>query len=256
MSTNERLIVFITASAHFFTHFSMLAFPAMVMPMSRDLGLPISQIMDLSFWMYFLYGVLALGWGWISDKWGHKTALGAGLLVSGAGLILAGLTPSLLVLPYSFALVGAGCSAYHPAGTALVSQGVRERGRALGIIGMWGNVGMALVPFLIGLFNVLIGWRGGLIVVGVVAIMLGISSWFARYTVQKEGDEMKVEALDERTAKRLMIIFMGALVFGGLLFRSFTLSLPAFLETRLGDIQAMTKEALGAEGAGGATEGG
>lgn len=256
MNRNEKVILAIAASAHFFTHFAMLAFPAMVMPMSRDLGLPVSQVVDLSFWMYFLYGVLAMGWGWISDKWGHKTAMGTGLLIAGAGLILAGSVPNLLILPFSFALVGVGCSSYHPAGTALVSQGIRERGRALGLIGIYGNIGIALVPFLVGFFNLLIGWRGGLIVVGVFAIILGTASYFARYTVQKGVDEMKTQPLDERTAKRLITIFIFSLMFGGLLFRSFTLTLPSFLEMRLGDVGAWLADKVGVESSKGLAEGG
>ncbi len=236
MNRNEKIILTIAAAAHFFTHFSMLSFPAMVMPLSRDLGLPVSEVVGLSFWMYFLYGVLAALWGWISDKWGHKPALGLGLVIAGIGLVTAGLYPSLAMLTASFALVGIGCSSYHPAGTALVSQGIRERGRALGINGIWGSVGMALVPFAVGLFNYLIGWRGGLMIVGGFGILLGIAGLFAPFHVEKGSDQMKTEPLDQKTAQKLFIIFAVAMVFGGFLFRSFTLILPTFLEYRLGDI--------------------
>lgn len=236
MNQNEKIILFIAAAGHFFTHFAMLSFPAMVMPMSRDLGLPVSEVVQLSFWMYFLYGVLAALWGWISDRWGHKPALGSGLIIAGAGLVLAGVYPSLSLLSASFALVGVGCSSYHPSGTALVSQGIRERGRALGISGIWGSVGMALVPFAVGMFNFLIGWRGGLVIVGVVGILLGVAGLFAPFHIDKGSDQMQTEPLDDRSARKLFLIFAVALVFGGILFRSFTLILPTFLEYRLGDI--------------------
>ncbi len=241
MNRNEKIILFFAAAGHFFTHFAMLAFPAMVMPMSRDLGLPVSEVVELSFWMYFLYGVLAALWGWISDRWGHKPALGSGLMIAGAGLVLAGIYPSLSLLSASFALVGVGCSSYHPSGTALVTQGIRERGRALGINGMWGNVGMAMVPFAVGLFNFLIGWRGGLVIVGTIGILLGFAGLFAPFHVKKGSDQMETEPLDEKTARRLFLVFALALAFGGLLFRSFTLILPTFLEYRLGDISEQVR---------------
>jgi MFS family permease len=185
MDRNEKVIVSLVAASHFFTHFSMLSFPAMVMPLSRDLGLPISEVVGLSFWMYFLYGILAAVWGWIADRWGHKPALGAGMFIAGAGLIVAGANPSISTLAASFALVGVGCSSYHPAGTALVSQGVRERGRALGITGIWGSVGMAMVPFVVGMFNLLIGWRGGLVIVGIVGAILGLGAFVAPFVIEK-----------------------------------------------------------------------
>jgi MFS transporter, FSR family, fosmidomycin resistance protein len=247
MTKNEKLILLIAAAAHFFTHFSMLAFPALVMPLSRDLGLPVSEVMGMSFWMYFFYGVLAMGWGWISDRWGHKSALGTGLIVSGIGLIFAGALPSLAVLPLAFALVGAGLSSYHPAGTALISQGIRERGRALGLVGIWGNVGMAMVPFIVGLFNVLIGWRAGLMLVGAASILLGTVSYFANFTIKKGSDEMQTQPIEEGKVKPLFILFACAMIFGGLLFRSFSLTLPAYLEQSLGDISGQMQRLFGIE---------
>ncbi|HDQ13757.1 MAG TPA: MFS transporter [Sediminispirochaeta sp.] len=241
MNKNEKIILSLVSAAHFFTHFSMLAFPAMVMPLSRDLGLPISEVVGLSFWMYFFYGVLAMGWGWMSDKWGHKPAMGTGMLIAGIGLILAGINPSLSLLPASFALVGIGCSSFHPAGTALASQGIRERGRAMGISGIWGSVGMALVPFLVGLSNFLIGWRGGMVVLGAVGIILGVGSFLAPFTVEKDSDQTTTQVLANSTATKLFALFALAMVFGGILFRSFTLILPAFMEFRLGNISAMLR---------------
>lgn len=242
MNKNEKTILTLSSASHFFTHFAMLSFPAMVMPLSRDLGLPISEVVGLSFWMYFLYGVLAMGWGWISDKWGHKSAMGAGMLIAGIGLIVAGANPSLGMLSASFALVGIGCSAYHPSGTALASQGIKERGRALGIVGIWGSVGMALVPFVVGLFNFLVGWRGGLVIVGIFGIILGIGGFLAPFVLEKGSDKIETESLDHNTARRLFLIFAVAMVFGGILFRSFSLILPAFLEHRMGNISAIAGE--------------
>jgi MFS family permease len=241
MDRNEKVIVSLVAASHFFTHFSMLSFPAMVMPLSRDLGLPISEVVGLSFWMYFLYGMLAAVWGWVADRWGHKPALGAGMFIAGAGLIVAGANPSISTLAASFALVGVGCSSYHPAGTALVSQGVRERGRALGITGIWGSVGMAMVPFVVGMFNILIGWRGGLVIVGIVGAILGLGAFVAPFVIEKGKDQMETGSLDFRTSVRLFIIFGFAMTFGGILFRSFSLILPSFLELRMGNISGMVR---------------
>ncbi len=245
MTKNEKMILFIAAGAHFFTHFAMLSFPALVMPLSRDLDIPISAVVDISFWMYFLYGALALLWGLASDKLGHKPALGSGLVIAGGGFILAGSTPSIELLPFAFALVGIGCGSYHPSGTAIVSQGIRERGKALGINGIWGTIGMALVPFSIGLLNLLFGWRGGLLAVGSAGVLLGLVSFLLSYEYPKESDRTRTSPLEEGTALRLFPIFAVALVFGGFLFRNFTVALPAFLELRLDGLNTQLQETLG-----------
>ncbi len=255
MDKNEKLILTITASAHFFTHFAMLAFPAMVMPISRDLGLSLGKVMDFSFWMYFLYGVLAIAWGMASDRWGHKPVLSSGLFLAGIGLLLAGLLPDPAFLPLSFALVGAGCAAYHPAGTALVSQAVRERGRALGILGIWGNIGIALVPVMVGLFNLFIGWRGGLVVSGLFALSLGLSTSLARYELKQSLDRAETVPVEPSIRNKLFPLFILTLTFSGLLFRSFTVTLPAFLELRIADLQGVLDQFSGGakSGAGGET---
>jgi MFS family permease len=236
MNPQERRILFFTSSTHFLTHFYMLVFPALVMPMSRDLGLPIAAVLNISFWMYLLYGLLALGWGWISDHLGHKWALNTGVILASAGFVLAGLVRSLPLLSASFALVGIGCSAYHPSGLALVSQGVRQRGRAMGINGVWGNVGMASAPLVSGLLSYLIGWRRGVVILGAVGLLLGIAAVLTPFSVAKGTEVKKVDKLSSGTAVRLFVIFCVVVLFSGLMYRSFTVILPTFLESRLGDV--------------------
>ena len=51
MNSQERKILFFSSSIHFLTHFYVLVFPALVMPMSRDLGLPLATVLNISFWM-------------------------------------------------------------------------------------------------------------------------------------------------------------------------------------------------------------
>ncbi len=243
--SEERKILFFASATHFFTHFYMLAFPALVMPISRDLGLPVSEVLRISFWMYLLYGIPSMGWGWISDVWGHRWAMGCGMLIAGTGMAVGGLVGSPTLLSLSFAFVGAGCAAYHPSGVALVTQGVRIRGRALGISGIWGNAGMAAVPLVISLLNYLLGWQGSILILGVAGVLLGVLTLLSPFSVKRGQDRMIVKEVDRRTAVRLFVVFMVVAVFGGLMFRGFTVLLPAFLEYRLGNLTEGIRHVLG-----------
>jgi MFS family permease len=236
MNPQERRILFFCSATHFLTHFYVLVFPALVMPMSRDLGLPIAAVLNISFWMYLLYGLLALGWGWISDHLGHKWAMNTGIILAAGGFVLAGLVRSLPLISASFALVGIGCSAYHPAGLALVSQGIRKRGRAMGINGVWGNVGMASAPFVSGLLTYFIGWSRGVVILGAAGLLVGIAGLLTPFSIERGTEVKKVEKLDSGTAVRLFVVFCAGVLFAGLMYRSFTLILPAFLESRLGGV--------------------
>jgi MFS family permease len=234
MNPQERRILFFSSATHFLTHFYVLVFPALVMPMSRDLQLPIATVVNISFWMYLLYGILALGWGWISDHLGHKWAMNTGIILAAVGFVGAGLVRSLPLLTASFALVGIGCSAYHPAGLALLSQGIGQRGRAMGIAGVWGNLGMASAPFVAGLLNFVIGWRRGVVILGGAGLAVGIAAVLTPFAIERGTEVKKVDRLASGTAARLFVLFSVGVLFSGLMYRSFTVILPAFLEARLG----------------------
>jgi MFS family permease len=214
----------------------MLVFPALVMPVSRDLGLSVARVVSMSFWSYLLYGFLAAPWGALTDRIGHRWALSSGMLMSGSGLILAGLFPAPGSIAASFALVGIGSAAYHPVAVSLLSQSIRERGRAMGINGMWGNIGMATVPFTVGLLNFLIGWQRGLVLLGSLGCVLGIAGLLMKFGVRRGEDHKIVETIARSTAIRLLVILGVGLIFSGLMYRSYTVILPTFLEHRLGNL--------------------
>ena len=104
MNNNEgRIIVFASAS-HFFTHFYILIFPVLVLPLSRDLGLSLDKVLGLSFLMYLLYGLAAIPWGFISDSTSPRIVMGMGTVIAGTGLILSGLIRNPNMLTWTLAL--------------------------------------------------------------------------------------------------------------------------------------------------------
>lgn len=244
MNRKEKLILFYTCGVHFLTHFYILIFPALVMPISRDLGLPVSQVVNISFTMYLLYGLLAIAWGFLSDRIGHKWAMASGIILSGGGLILAGLAGSSRFMTAAFTLVGIGCAAYHPSGMALISQGITQRGKALGMNGIWGSVGIAAAPFAVGWFNYFIGWQRGIIIIGALGILIGIGALMSPINIERGSDKIKLTTIENKVAMRLFLIFAAGMIFSGFMYRSYTLTLPSFLEYRLGNLTEVLRSAL------------
>jgi MFS family permease len=70
MNANERKILSITCFGHFMSHFNMLIFPALVLPLMQRYGMDLAAVLALSFWMYLLFGITALPWGLLSDRIG------------------------------------------------------------------------------------------------------------------------------------------------------------------------------------------
>jgi len=230
-TAEERRVLLITCPAHFFCHFFILVFPAVAMPMTATLGMPIEDVVKLSFFMYLCYGLFALPVGIAVDHWQAKGMLVIGMALMGLGLLFAGLFPRPGVMYSSLALVGMGASVYHPAGLALISRTVRQRGYALGINGVFGNLGIASAPLVTGVLTWLYSWQTAFVILGAVAVVSGA----ALSTLQV--DETVVDTPTRRPPDggelvKYFLILCAALVFAGIAYRGNMLLLPAYLELK------------------------
>lgn len=235
MNKKEKEILIFAGISHFFTHFYVLAFPALIMFFSRDFNLSISKILSIGFPMYLSYGLMAIPWGWLSDKYGYRLMMGLGVIFSGFGFVLASMTNSTLQLTLAFTLTGIGCSAYHPSGLALISKGVKQRGRAMGLNGMLGNLGIALAPLSVGLLSYFTKWKMCLFLFGIIGIIFGALSFFFPIDVHRDLEVQKGSKVEKNDTKKIFFIFCAALIFSGLMYRGFTLILPSFIEVSLPD---------------------
>lgn len=238
MNPNERNILVLTSIAHLLTHFFVLIFPALMMPITRDLGLKLETVIPIGFLLYILYGALAIPAGFLSDLLGGRWIMSAGLFLSGCGFFAAGFAQSTEALFISFGIVGIGCAAYHPAGLALLSKGIRQRGKALGINGLCGNIGIALSPFAAGILNYFYGWKTTLFIIGFLGIVSGLLCLLVTISVDRDSDAQKSNSIKKKEALTAILILCIVLIFSGLLYRGFTIILPSFMEIKLQNILA------------------
>ena len=232
MDIIERRILTITSIGHFFTHFTMLLFPPLATTIARDLGFELDRVFSISFLMYLFYGVGAMPWGYLADRWNPRLVLASGILLAGIGLAGAGLIRNPAFLPFTLAVVGLGNAAYHPAGLSLVSKGIRSRGRGMGLNGVFGNIGIALAPFMAGVLGWTVGWRVTFIIFGSVGILGGLSIALVQFSVPRMTDRQKGQSVSGSRALMLFLILCTTVICAGLMYRSFTLILPSWLEGR------------------------
>jgi MFS family permease len=126
-------------------------------------------------------------------------------------------------------IVGAGASIYHPAGLALISRTIRQRGYALGINGVWGNLGIASAPLLTGVLTWLFSWQTAFVLLGVTGILTGFLLALIPVNETLTRKSLKVDAGNLEMARYFLIICV-ALVFAGIAYRGNMLLLPAYLE--------------------------
>lgn len=231
MNHNERRIIVITCFGHFLSHYNMLVFPAVVIPLAGLLGMDMPQVLGLSFWMYLLFGLTALPWGLLGDKWGGKSLmmlmfLGAGLSGFGAAYFMESPTEFALCL----AGLGVFSGIYHPIGLGLISKGVGRITMAMGYNAVFGGLGLAVAPLVTGIIMWLYGPKATYVAVGVFNL-LGMALMAMLHmeepTIRKSG-----EATEDKGMMGAFLILLVAMMLGGLAYRGSTVILPAYLELK------------------------
>lgn len=229
MNPHERNVLTTTCMGHFLSHFNMLAFPAVVLPLSTRLNLPLSEVLGTSFWMYLLFGVTALPWGMATDKVGAKLLMG--IYYGGAGI--SSLVAALWIDspgPLTFALAGIGLFSgiYHPAGLGLISKQISRISYGMGINGMFGNLGLAAAPMMAGIVTWIWSPRAVYLVLGGFNLM-GLIVMAVRPIPAESQSSSNTQ---DGNGEKGFLILLVAMMLGGIAYRGATIILPAYFELR------------------------
>lgn len=231
LSGAEKRVLLLTSPCHFLTHMFILVFPAVTMPIVATTGMPLEQVVRLSFLMYLAYGMGALPAGYLTDRWEARRLLIGGVYAMGLGLALVGLFPVPALIPVWLMIVGLGASIYHPAGLALISHTVEKRGYALGLNGIFGNLGIAFAPLITGVLTWLFSWQWACTILGLSSVVTGFLLSLVR--IDETLHPSHARRGDGDPSYRIYFVILGvALVFGGLAYRGNTVLLPAYLELK------------------------
>lgn len=234
-----RQIVFINA-AHTLTHYGLLILATAVLGMVTQapeaFGREFGPILALGTGMFVLYGLGALPMGWLAERFGRKGLMVAFFLGGGGAMVLAGLAETPLLLGLALALLGAFSAIYHPIGTAMLVEAAGQRvGRAVGINGVFGNLGVALAPVVTALLAARLGWHAAFLVPGVISIGIGLLYMRepAFDTAKAAGPQKPFPVIPQAIVRRAVAVLLTIAAVSGLVFNAFTLLLPKLMEERL-----------------------
>ncbi|WP_240782576.1 MFS transporter [Roseococcus sp. SYP-B2431] len=239
MSPATRQICLINA-AHLFTHYGLLILATAVLAMVQQdgevFGTAYGPILALGTAMFVVYGIGALPMGWIASKVGRKAMMIACFLGAGAGMVAAGFASGPFGLAAALVVMGGFLAIYHPIGTAIIAEAGGDRvGRAMGINGVFGNIGVALAPVVTAFVSAQMGWRYAFILPGLVCICVGLI--YLRepaFDAKKAGVQTRPFPVIPRHVVRhavISLLTIGAV--SGLVFNAFTLLLPKLMQERL-----------------------
>ncbi len=226
----EKSILWITSANHYLVHAFEMGFPALVIPLSQYFGISMAASFALGQGLYLVYGLGSLPAGLLSDKWNIKYMLAIGGLGAAVASLAAAAAPGPITLMIALTAVGLFASIYHPVGISLISHAVSARGRALGINGVFGNIGISSGPLIAGVCTYLWGWRSVYVFMAILSSVIGIAALFVRAIPQHHDESVRPNPEPERELARYFLIMCIVVVLGGFLYRAVTVSLPAYME--------------------------
>ncbi|BCO08914.1 MFS transporter [Desulfolithobacter dissulfuricans] len=231
MNHSDRKILSVTCYGHFLSHCNMLVFPAILLPLSSRLGLGMAETLELGFWMYLLFGITALPWGLLSDRFGARPLLalfyvGAGVSALASGFFI----DDPQILRWTLAGIGLFSGIYHPAGLGWIACCVSRTSTGMAYNGMFGNFGLATGPLLAGLINWLWGAQAVYVAVGLLNLA-GIV-----FLVQVRTESQKKQTSHNSTNSSASWLGFGvllvAMMLGGIVYRGTTVTLPSLFELK------------------------
>ncbi len=223
---------------HAYAHLFLLLYPTVVLVLEGELGREYGELLLPSTAGFVAFAAGTLPAGWLGDRWSKPGLLALMFIGLGAGALLTSLASSPWQLAGGLALIGLFAAIYHPVGIAMVAEEAGAVGRALGVNGVWGNMGVAAAPLIAGALSTWWSWRAAFAVPGVVAIVTGLAFLMLIRTTVSAGERPAPRAARPASpalVRRVFLFVALASLFGGIVFSVMTVALPKMLAEGLSD---------------------
>ncbi len=224
---------------HFYNHLFEPMFFVVALALPPVLGIPYEDVLTL-----IVAGKLATGFlspvvGWLADRWSVLGMMVIYFLGFGASGIWVGVSDTPAEMRAALVALGAFGSIYHPVGIAWVAQSSVNRGKALGVNGMFGGFGPALGGVFAGAMVEYADWRTSFILPGVIVMATGAVLVVAvrRGAIKNEPlVPNRMAPLGMSDAVKIYFVLTIAMLLGSVAYQAAQSSLPKLFETRLGGL--------------------
>ena len=240
MSAPTFRLVLLISCAHALVHTFELALPAVEQMIGDEYGVGKSATGTLGMVWRLPFGLGAVLAGFLADRYGSRPLLIVYLVGCSVTAVLARWAPTFNVLFMVMLAMGCFASIYHPAGLSLISRETtpETRGKALGLHGIIGSLGIAGAPFgaMLLFSSGNLGWRDYYLILTVPAMLIAARLLLDELRYRKEsrlapamsaGEVMPEEAI--RWSRYLLLVSAGAL--SGFVYGAFMHFLPRYLDT-------------------------
>jgi len=229
--------IFINIS-HFIDHFIMLIFAKAAYDAGRFFGLGYDEIISYGTLGFVLFGAVAPIAARLADRFSRSLMMVIFHFGVGVAAITTGFSQSVIQLMLGLALIGVFASIYHPVGIAMLLKNSKKTGLRLGINGVFGNMGVAFAPLVIGIVLIFGDWRWGFWICGSLCLVYGCV-FMLSLTDGLETQQKKIEKIGQGFAAGWQrALFALALVTsaGGFVFGAMTFLVPRYFDIALGGV--------------------
>src|SRR5690606_40206835 len=175
--TRDRIHFLFLNVGHFLDHLLTLVFATVAaLALTREWGLSYSALIPYATPGFIAFGVFALPAGWLADKWSREGMMAVFFVGIGLASIAAGVARTPFEVGLGLFVIGVFAAIYHPVGLALLVERASKTGTgmAIGINGVWGNLGVASAALITGFFIDNGGWGVAVLVPGGVWVLVGL----------------------------------------------------------------------------------
>lgn len=231
-----RLSLVFSSVGHTFSHLLTLLYPTVVLVLQDVWQLPYGELLALAIAGQVLFGVGALPSGWLGDRWSATGMIVVFFLGTGGAAVATGFADTPVQLALGLAAIGLFASIYHPVGIAWLVRTSVNRGKALGINGVFGSIGLGAAALVAGGLSDWLSWRAAFIVPGLVCV--GFGAAMALCLLRGWLVDQKIDAKPAPTAGRSDMVrafwvLSLTMLLGGLINQTCTVALPKLFDETL-----------------------
>ncbi len=236
---NKINVLIVAIAGHFLDHFFILSFSVLIPVFKEIFSVNYTQIGLTGNIIYFVFGLGAPISGFLIDKIGALKVIKIYALGSTVALFMIVLSASFHLVIAGFVILGIFASLFHPAGYSFITLNIEEPGTALGIMGVFGTLSVALTPVVVSSLAQFFGWRKAILALGIVAAIYSIM--LIKFGKEGEFSGRRSESGGYTEKGYLLVPLIFILTFGalnGFTYRGFVTYLPSFFTEKAGGMLA------------------
>jgi len=240
---NSNLTLLFSSIGHAFMHMFAAFYFVIVLTIEKEWSISYDQLIRLWTFGALLIGLGAIPFGWLSDRWSRSGTMTIMFIGMGLASILCGFSTSIPFLFISLSLLGLFCSIYHPVGIPWVINSANKQGKALGINGIFGGVGIGSGAFVAGTLTEILNWQLAFILPGFISIFIGFVLIYLIFINKISYKNFFIKNIKQERSRNEMILIASIMLLSmfalGLSFHNTQTALPKVFEIRIDNINSI-----------------